>query len=116
MNNNFKPRKLNRLKEYDYSQEGWYFVTICTNNKECFFGEIINSETKLLDIGLMAQKCWWEIPAHFPNAELDEFIVMPNHIHGIIVIKNLPVGNNNHCSDNNHRPNDNDYSENIGNK
>jgi REP element-mobilizing transposase RayT len=52
----------------------------------CLFGEIVDAEMRLNDAGRMAQQCWCEIPAHFPNVELDEFVVMPNHVHGIIVI------------------------------
>jgi len=95
---NAKNRKLNRLKGYDYSQNGWYFVTICTKDREYFFGEIINGEIRLSKIGKTAQKFWREITAHFPDVKLDEFIIMPNHIHGIIIIENPTVGNKNFCS------------------
>ena len=98
MQNYIKNRKLNRLKEYDYSQNGWYFTTVCAKNREHFFGEIINGEMRLSTIGKMAKKCWQEIPAHFPDAKLDEFIIMPNHIHGIIIIENKTVGNKKFCS------------------
>jgi len=92
-------RKLNRLKGYDYSQNGFYFITICTKNRNKFFGEITGAKMELSEIGKIAQKCWEEIPLHFPDAESDEFIVMPNHIHGIIIIKNSStVGNKNFCS------------------
>lgn len=93
-----KNRKLNRLKGYNYSQAGWYFLTICIKNREHFFGKIINGTVHLSTIGKTAQKCWQEIPTHFPNAKLDEFIIMPNHIHGIIVIENSNVGNKDFCS------------------
>lgn len=93
-----KNRKLNRLKGYDYTQYGWYFITICAKNREHFFGEIINHEMRLSTIGKITKKCWQEIPMHFPDAQLDEWTIMPNHIHGIIVIKNSTVGNNNYCS------------------
>jgi len=91
---NYKNRKLNRLRGYDYSQNGLYFITICVKNRECFFGEILNGEMCLSKTGAMAKKFWREIPSHFPDTKLDEFIIMPNHIHGIINI----VGNNNYCS------------------
>jgi putative transposase len=81
-----RQRKSIRLKEYDYSQPDEYFVTICTYNHECLLGEIVNEEMRLSQMGIIAQQCLMEIPSHFPNVELDEFIVMPNHIHGIIVI------------------------------
>lgn len=77
-----------RLKHWDYSSSGWYFVTICTYNKICCFGDIVNGKMKLSKIGEIAKKFWLKIPKHFSNVFLDEFIIMPNHIHGIVVIKN----------------------------
>jgi putative transposase len=79
-------RRSIRLKDYDYSQAGAYFVTICTNNKECLFGDVINGAMQLNEMGIVAQQCWDAIPEHFPKTFLDEFILMPNHMHGIIVI------------------------------
>ena len=76
-----------RYRGYDYSSSGKYFITICTKNKICYFGKIDNGKMILSDIGLIAEKFWREIPDHFPNIELDEFIIMPDHIHGIIIIK-----------------------------
>jgi REP element-mobilizing transposase RayT len=83
-------RRSIRLKEYDYSQPGEYFVTICTYNHECILGEIINGEMRLNEIGKIVERCWKEIPSHFMNVELDEFVVIPNHLHGILTI-NEPV-------------------------
>jgi putative transposase len=77
-------RKSIRLKGYDYSQNGLYFLTICTYNRECWFGEIIDKEMILNDAGKIANECWLNIPEHFPNAVLHEHVVMPNHVHGII--------------------------------
>ena len=79
-------RRSIRLRGYDYSLAGAYFMTICTQSRTCLFGEIVNGEMVLNDAGRIAQKCWLDIPTHFPHAELDEFVVMPNHIHGIVVI------------------------------
>ncbi|KKQ27812.1 MAG: hypothetical protein US42_C0005G0037 [Candidatus Magasanikbacteria bacterium GW2011_GWC2_37_14] len=79
-----------RLAGYDYSQTGYYFITICTKNKFCYFGEIVGDEIVLNDIGKMATKYWLEIPKHFPFVTLDEFVIMPNHVHGIIIINNNP--------------------------
>ncbi len=84
-------RRSIRLKGYDYSQAGAYFVTICTQNRECLFGDIVDGEMMLNDAGQMVEQCWYDIPLHFPHAGLDEFVVMPNHIHGIVVI-NANVG------------------------
>ena len=75
-----------RLKGWDYSKSGYYFATICIKNKECLFGCVAKGEMKLSDIGIKADQCWLKIPAHFPFVRLDEYIIMPNHIHGIIVI------------------------------
>jgi putative transposase len=85
-------RRSIRLKEYDYSQEGGYFITLCSQNRKCVFGEIKDGVMRLSSVGDLAAQCWSEIPAHFENAELDEFVVMPNHIHGIIILKSLSVG------------------------
>lgn len=79
-----KRRKQLRLRHYDYASPGWYFVTICTYRKGCLFGEIANEQMILNEAGKLAHSCWLAIPQHFPHALLDEFIVMPNHIHGII--------------------------------
>jgi len=82
-------RRSIRLKGYDYAQAGAYFVTICTWNKECLFGEIANGTSKLNKYGEMVMKCWNEISGHFFHVKTDEFIIMPNHIHGIITINNV---------------------------
>jgi len=79
-------RKSIRLNEYDYSQPGMYYLTICTHNRQFFFGDITGEEMRLHDAGIAAVNCWDEIPKHFPNVLLDQCIVMPNHVHGIIVI------------------------------
>jgi len=87
-----------RLQNYDYSQNGIYFVTICTREKEYFFGEIKNGEMNLNEIGKIAQQFWQEIPAHFPFVKSDEFVVMPNHVHGIIEICRDIDDTNNNCA------------------
>jgi len=76
-----------RYQGYDYSLSGKYFVTICTKNKIPYFGNIEDGKLKLSDIGIIARNLWIEISDHFQNIELDEFIIMPDHIHGIISIK-----------------------------
>jgi REP element-mobilizing transposase RayT len=82
-------RRSIRLQGYDYSQPGIYFITLCTQNRECLFGEILNGEMRLNEFGKIAHQCWLEMPHHFPHIQLDEFVVMPDHIHGIIVLNNI---------------------------
>ena len=71
-------RKSIRLKGYDYSEPGDYFITICTKDFKCLFGEVVDGEMVLNKIGRKIKECWLEIPKHFSNTELDEFNVMPN--------------------------------------
>ncbi len=82
-----KKRKPNRLKEHNYNLQGYYYITICTKNRLDFFGKISNNIMHLSQIGKIANKFWDEIPEHFKYVELDEFIIMPDHIHGIIILK-----------------------------
>ena len=78
--------KSTRLPNYDYSSNGYYFVTICTQKKFCYFGQIVKSQMQLSQVGKIAQKHWQEIPQHFDGVYIDEYVIMPNHVHGIIVI------------------------------
>ena len=78
--------KSTRFRNWDYGWNASYFVTICTYNREHYFGKIINSLMQLSEIGYLADKYWCEIPEHFPFVELGKFVIMPNHIHGIVVI------------------------------
>lgn len=78
-------RRSIRLKDYDYSTTGAYFVTICSWNRECLFGDIADEKVRLNESGDAVMKYWNVIPGYFPHVETDEFIIMPNHIHGIIV-------------------------------
>jgi REP element-mobilizing transposase RayT len=75
-----------RLQWWDYGKNAAYFVTICTQKREHFFGNISNNEMHLTDIGQLAHKFWAEIPHHFTFVHLGEFVIMPNHVHGIIII------------------------------
>jgi putative transposase len=75
-----------RLEGWSYSTSGWYFVTICTKDQVPFFGEVIEGEVVLSALGKLASRMWEEIPRHHSVVELDEFIIMPNHIHGVIII------------------------------
>ena len=78
--------KSTRFKHWDYSSCGAYYVTICTKNREPFFGKIVNGKMILSKIGEIAEKFWMEIPKHYPNLTLDEFIIMPDHVHGLVLI------------------------------
>jgi REP element-mobilizing transposase RayT len=75
-----------RLKDYDYSSQGAYFVTICTHHRQYLFGQIVNEVMNRNRWGDMAWDYWKLIPDHFPHAQIDAFVVMPNHIHGILFI------------------------------
>ncbi len=79
-----------RLQNWDYSANGAYFITICTQNCEHFFGEIENGIMHLNELGVLAEKYWAEIPQHFPFVELGNFVIMPNHTHGILIIDKYP--------------------------
>lgn len=83
-------RRSIRLKGYDYTQPGAYFVTVCTVNRRCLFGEVVNGEMRMNDVGIMVERWWQELNRKFPHIRTDEFVVMPNHIYGIIVIE--PIG------------------------
>ena len=113
-----------RLPGYDYSRDGAYFITICTKNHENLFGDVIglpvdavyadetvtvetglrpvstniklSAEIKLSDFGKIGSDCWYDLTNHYPNIILDQFIVMPNHIHGIIMIQNYSGIKQNH--------------------
>jgi REP element-mobilizing transposase RayT len=81
-----------RLQNYDYRTNGAYFITICTHQHLHFFGECLDSQMKLSTIGAIVQGFWYEIPKHFSFVSLGEFVVMPNHVHGILILNNsVPV-------------------------
>lgn len=82
----FPDRRTIRLQEFDYSKDGIYFVTIDTYEKRLLFGNVHNCEMMLNDLGRIAQDCWRSIPDHFRNAGLNEYIVMSNHLHGLVVL------------------------------
>ena len=79
-----------RLPNRDYAANGWYFVTICTQNRNHFFGNVIADQMQLSAIGI-AQQFWAEIPNHFAHTYIDAYIIMPNHVHGIVVIDRPPI-------------------------
>jgi len=80
-------RKSQRKQNYDYSQPGYYAVTICTQNRSHLFGRIVEGDMLLNDAGGMINNTWHEIPGHYPGIELDVMQIMPNHVHGIIVVR-----------------------------
>jgi len=88
-----KNRRPNRLKHYDYSENGYYFVTICTYNRECFFGEIVEEEMVLNRCGEIVNEQWLWLDEQYPYVRLDEYCIMPNHFHGILIIDRSTVGN-----------------------
>jgi len=79
-------RRSIRLKGYDYRQAGAYFVTICTQDRAFLFGQVVHDEMQLNDAGKMVYDVWNDLPAFYPGVQTDAFIVMPNHIHGIIIL------------------------------
>jgi REP element-mobilizing transposase RayT len=76
------------LKGYDYAQVGAYFITIVTEHRTCLFGNIIDNKMYLNSAGQVVQSVWTQIPEHFSGIDVDTFVVMPNHVHGIILITN----------------------------
>ena len=87
-------RKPNRLRDYDYSRDGCYFITICTRGRKDFFGDIKEGKIDLNRYGEIVNQCWRDLVGHYPNSSLDSFVIMPNHVHGIIVIGNGDVVGN----------------------
>src|SRR5258706_15493779 len=85
-------RRSVRLRGYDYSQPGAYFLTIVSQGRACLFGEIVNGVMELNGAGQEVQRCWSLLGQKFPTIETDTFVIMPNHIHGVIIIRNVTVG------------------------
>jgi putative transposase len=77
-------RKSPRLPEYDYATAGAYFVTVCARARACLFGRSVHDEIRLSQPGQLVERCWIDLPIHFPGLALDAFVVMPNHLHGIV--------------------------------
>lgn len=75
-----------RLPGYDYAQPGAYFVTVCTKDRECLFGEVVNGEIALNEAGKMVKTAWEALPRRFPTTSVDMHVIMPNHFHGIIIV------------------------------
>ena len=81
-------RRSIRLQGFDYTQRGAYYVTIVAWRRKCLFGEVVNGEMILSKFGLVAKQQWENLPKRFPNIELGAYVIMPNHMHGIIIITN----------------------------
>ena len=90
-----------RLKTWDYRNSAWYFVTINTKNNLEYFGKVKNGKVELNEIGKIAMKYWLEIPDHFPYVDLDYYIIMPNHIHGVTILNSKDVACNVSTNSNN---------------
>ena len=91
---NRNTRRSIRLPGFDYSRVGIYFVTICSAQRRCIFGQIHGNDAVLSRIGEIVRACWIEIPQHFPNVKIETYVVMPNHVHGILTInEKLPDAN-----------------------
>ncbi|ABB31308.1 hypothetical protein GeomeDRAFT_1864, partial [Geobacter metallireducens RCH3] len=85
-------RRSIRLREYDYSSGGVYFVTMCVQGRECLFGGVVDGVMQLNEAGRMVVGTWHGLAERFPNMTTDEFIVMPNHVHGIMVVQENEIG------------------------
>jgi putative transposase len=88
-----KPRRRSiRLRAYDYTQAGAYFITIVAHNRAMLFSDIAGGESRLNDFGRIVEEVWTNLPKHYSGVQCDAFIIMPNHIHGIITLKESDVG------------------------
>jgi REP element-mobilizing transposase RayT len=85
-------RRSIRLPGYDYTSPGAYFVTICVHDRECLLGKVEHEQMHLSDQGRLVETAWQALPKHFPYVDLDAFVVMPNHLHGIIVLSERTRG------------------------
>lgn len=90
-------RRSIRLPKYNYTQNGAYFITICTDKRQPLFGEITNGTMHLNQLGHIARSCWLKIPQHFSHIQVDTFVIMPDHIHGILQIIHPPTVGTRHC-------------------
>lgn len=112
-NPNIHHRRSIRLKGYNYSQAGLYFITICCQNRICRFGNVVDGEMMLNEFGIVAYNEWVKLSERFSNFELDVFQIMPNHMHGIILLNDISVGagvnpaQNDLYTQNDGKPNDN---------
>jgi len=79
-------RRSIRLPDFDYTRPGAYFVTICAHDRACLFGDVVDGMMRVNGFGEIVQQIWDAVPDHFPHVALDQFVIMPNHVHGIIVL------------------------------
>ena len=84
-------RRSGRLRGYDYSTPGAYFITVCTQNRLPLFGEVENGDMEANGPGSVVEECWTKLPDHYDNLVLDAFILMPNHVHGVIILEDGPT-------------------------
>ena len=82
-----RQRRSIRLQGYEYSQAGAYYITVCTRDRECLFGVIVNGQLQLNEAGQIVHTVWDGLPQFYEGVESDAFVVMPNHVHGVIVIR-----------------------------
>ena len=99
---NIHHRRSIRLEGYDYSQDGWYSVTICAFGHKCLFGKFVNGQIQLYEYGRIIEKCWKWLAEQYDYVHLDSYVVMPNHMHGIIIIREggsrtAPTSNTQKC-------------------
>jgi REP element-mobilizing transposase RayT len=87
-------RRSIRLKNYDYGRAGAYFITICIQGRQCILGTVVNGTVELNEYGSIIEQVWQGIPNHYPLANLDAAIAMPNHFHGILLILDKPINSN----------------------
>ena len=81
-----RQRRFIRLQGYDYTRQGAYFVTICTRNRACLLGDIVEGRMRLSKAGRLAQVAWEDLPYHYPHVQIDVWVIMPNHMHGIVIL------------------------------
>ena len=81
-----RQRRSIRLQGYDYTRQGAYFVTICTRNRACLLGDIVEGKMHLSEAGRLAQVAWEGLPHHYPHVQIDVWVIMPNHMHGIVIL------------------------------
>ena len=91
-NSDTHQRRSIRLRDYDYSNAGLYFVTICTSGRECLLADVVDGVICLNDAGLCVKSIWNSLPDRYPDVEIDSVVIMPNHLHGIIIINERTVG------------------------